>query len=150
MFNSVNKNYIFWILLASLLCSCKEAHKDNNSPHKAQQKNTDKSVPENFDLFLKKFNADPAFQMSRVKFPFKIVNLTDAGGEAEPTIYVLKKKWVYVKLINEGTNIIKKEKLNNDTINIVLIVEDTGIHVSHYFTRIAGKWQLNYAEDGSD
>ncbi|WP_162996616.1 DUF4348 domain-containing protein [Mucilaginibacter celer] len=137
------------IMTLILFCSINATGQINKSL-KRSNKPIDSSIPENFDQFLKKFNTDSGFQLSRVKFPFKIIESPDEEGKQAPARFVLKKDWKRVKLIQKGNIIIRKQQASKTPVTVQLMIEDTGVSVYHYFKCIKGEWWLVQLEDASD
>ncbi|SEN20447.1 protein of unknown function [Mucilaginibacter gossypiicola] len=130
-----------------LFCSLKTPVKQLNQEI---DNNITQSGSEDFNLFFKKFNADAAFQISRVKFPFKVIELPDTEEEKALVHIVPMQKWKQINLLPGGTILMEKHWVNKTTVKVQLMVEDTGVLVFHYFKCLNGKWWLDHAEDASD
>jgi hypothetical protein len=130
-----------------LFCSLKAPETQPN-----QEINNDIVQPgsEDFNLFFKRFNGDATFQLSRVKFPFKVIELPDTEEEKALVHVVPMQKWKQVNLLPGGTILVQRHWVNKTTVKVQLMVEDTGVLVFHYFKCINGKWWLEHAEDASE
>ncbi len=112
---------------------------------------------ESFESFFEKFNRDSVFQMSRVVFPFKVMQINDVEGPDNDEItytnvFVAENDWKKVDFTfpNEKNVIVNKVEVNSDEVNLQYRVEDTGIFVEHFFQKKQGHWWLTYAKDNSD
>jgi hypothetical protein len=105
---------------------------------------------EDFDLFFKKFNTDPAFQLSRINFPFKLTQVDEYDNKTMEMIPV--KQWNHINMLVKQThkNIIRKHPINKNKINVQFQLEDTGIEVNYCFVNKNDKWWLVSMDDLSD
>ena len=109
---------------------------------------------ENFNIFLDKFVADSAFQMSRIKFPVKFVTMNFDTYQQVDTV-IAEGKWNYDPIY------LQEEKQSQIYDNFDMRLRDTderifswhgirnGINIHYYFKRIDGKWYLVAFEDTS-
>ncbi|WP_125720610.1 DUF4348 domain-containing protein [Flavobacterium ustbae] len=104
----------------------------------AQQKA--KSNSENFTTFLKKFNEDKNFQLSRVKFPFKIKTIDDNLEDIEVTM--TEKNYRILKLDDKGMEFRQKVILKPNKAVIEQRGIDTGIYADYIFELKDNKWFL--------
>ncbi|MDB4920832.1 hypothetical protein [Mucilaginibacter sp.] len=142
------------LLICLFLSNCNSNKKASETAGKStlvskKKVNYYDSLTENFDSFFKKFQSDSVFQLTRVKFPFKITNESEEG---DSTWFVRKSNWKYTSygIGKAADEIIKKKKIKEGLINIELTIEDTGVLVNHYFINKDGKWWLAYMVDDSD
>ncbi|QNF32699.1 hypothetical protein HUW51_08135 [Adhaeribacter swui] len=142
-----------------LFISCNNSHKES---HNGQLPTTTSpltkghaltSIPtynpvneNNFDIFLKKFSDDSTFQYSRIKFPIKVIYSVD---DKDSITFIDRNKWEYTNYLNLTPSRIDKENLNNNLINLIYTIEDTGTLVYHFFQKKNGKWELILIEDHS-
>lgn len=107
---------------------------------------------ENFDRFFIQFNSDKKFQLTRIIFPLHIIHneyITKSGKEER--FIIPQKKWQHINLSNRP-NLKEKyaiERISSDKIAVIYQVEDTGIHVQHFFIKVNKKWFLNLIRDDS-
>lgn len=152
-------NSLYSLAVVALL-SCQ----DRNTSKEAEQKQIEvvktesntKSITadENFHEFLKKFNQDSLFQMSRITFPLKITTIDDNFDSIEEVI----NKEEYTKmdftypidaLTRELDRYTQKIKLSKDTAVIQVRGYDNGIYTDIIFENKNGKWHLKTWNDQS-
>lgn len=109
------------------------------------------SNEENFDKFFKDFCKDDKFQLSRIKFPLKIV-IVDDEKRNEKTIQ--QNDWRHTNLLK-----LKKEHPKNkletvektaESKDVVFTNKDSGEIVHHLFSRIDNQWYLTSIVDESE
>lgn len=110
------------------------------------QQNT-KSDSENFSSFLKKFNEDKNFQLSRVKFPLTIKTLNDNLEDISVTI--TQKNYRILKLDDKGMEFRQKIVLKQNKAVIEQRGIDTGIYADYIFELKDNKWFLKTWNDQS-
>lgn len=91
---------------------------------------------ENFDTFLIRFNSDKKFQVERIIFPIHVIHneyITESGKEER--FIISQKKWQHTNLSKHQNDKEKYtiEKISDNKIIVLYQVEDTGIHVQHFF-----------------
>lgn len=103
---------------------------------------TAKTAPEDFNMFFKKFNEDPKFQVSRVIFPLKYQMNNDDFELSDYTM--AKDKYKVLKLNNKAdekylkrTISIKKHKATIQQRGL-----DNGIYVDYIFELKDNQWFL--------
>jgi hypothetical protein len=106
---------------------------------------------ENFDAFLKKFETDPVFQLSRIKFPLKLTTLGEEGSD-DQTKFIAKKDWKYANHKSQKGEkwIYIKTILSKNETEIQFMVQDTGVSIHYFFINTGGKWWLTFVKDESD
>lgn len=106
---------------------------------------------ENFDKFFKNFCKDDKFQLSRIKFPLKVV-VVDDEKRNEKTIQ--QNDWRHTDLLK-----LKKEHSKNkletvdkaeDSKDVVFTNKDNGEIVHHLFSKIENQWYLTSIVDESE
>lgn len=103
------------------------------------QQNT-KANSENFSAFLKKFNEDKSFQLSRVKFPLTIKTIDDNLEDINVTI--TEKNYRILKLDDKGMEFKQKIVLKQKSAVIQQRGIDTGIYADYIFELKDNKWFL--------
>lgn len=139
------KNSVLVISLI-LISACKQ-NKESNHQSKLLIKNEiyiPKNVDNNFNLFLKHFSEDSAFQISRIHFPLKIKQLNHESGAFEDKIILFsnydQKSFLPFNSKNQDytqETIFGKEK----TIILIQGIE-TGLVIDYEFHKIKGEWKL--------
>lgn len=118
------------IAILFIVCSCQLST--------AQQ--TAKSKSENFNSFLKKFNEDKNFQLSRVKFPITIKTIDDYLQDINVTI--TQKDYRILKLDDKDMEFRQKIILKQNKAVIEQRGIDTGIYADYIFELKDNKWFL--------
>jgi hypothetical protein len=134
-----------------------EQRTDTTSTSIATQAEPPVDVDEKFDTFLRHFNKDSLFQISRIVFPlnFKEVDMDseDLGmiiGKIEKSDF-LKMDFTYDKSIAERTTDAYTQRIEvmGNKATIVIKGVDNGIATDYFFEKRKGKWMLVYFEDHS-
>lgn len=112
----------------------------------AAQEKTKTNI-ENFNTFLKKFNEDKNFQLSRVKFPIVIKTLDDNLEEISVT--KTQKNYRILKLDDKGMEFKQKIILKQKSAVIEQRGIDTGIYADYIFELKDNKWFLKTWVDQS-
>ena len=128
---------------SSPISSKVDRNKIDASPKKAKA-----TAISDFDVFLKKFNSDSAFQLAHVKFPLKVVFGDDV--KIDSIHYLHRNDWNYTKFKSTGPNIFEIKRLSEIRVDMVYALEDTGVHVNYYFDYVNNDWMLTYVKDESD
>jgi hypothetical protein len=104
-----------------------------------------KNVDEDFNTFLKFFNKDSVFQVSRVKFPLEITELETDNFESIKRI-IKSNNYRMVQLIDNKDAKTAAYSLVTNVKNNKVIIEikgiDNGIYNEFEFEKINGKWML--------
>jgi hypothetical protein len=128
------------ILSCFVLClhiGCKEQLKETKP----------KQIEESFSIFLKKFETKSIVQLSRIVFPLKNV----LKEEERDSIHIIEKdEWKFTDLTKIDGIVIEKEVLSKDKIDVIYMIEDTGVHVTYHFVNRKGLWWLIGITDESD
>ncbi len=106
---------------------------------------------ENFEKFFKDFSKDPKFQVSRIKFPLKVI-VVDDEKRNEKTIQ--QNDWRHTNLLKlkreHAKNTLKTVDKAADAKDVVFINDDTGEVVHHLFSKIDNQWYLTSIVDESE
>jgi hypothetical protein len=104
---------------------------------------------EDFNTFFKKFEHDKAFQLSRITFPVKVLQIDE--DDKRKKVFISKAKWEYTDLLSSKKEkyILKIGKVKNNECAVNVMIEDTGVMVTHTFQLRSGKWWLILIEDAS-
>jgi hypothetical protein len=106
---------------------------------------------ENFDKFFKDFCKDPKFQLSRTKFPLKVV-VVDEEKRNEKTIQ--QNDWRHTNLLklkkDHPKNKLQTVDKTTDSKDVVFINKDNGEVVHHLFSKIDNQWYLTSIIDESE
>ncbi|WP_264551030.1 DUF4348 domain-containing protein [Flavobacterium sp. N2038] len=104
---------------------------------------------EDFNVFFKKFNSDPKFQLSRVIFPLNVKQNND-DYELE-TFTVSKEKYSVLNLNKKAKEIDYTQKLvlHKNKAVIQLRGIDNGIYIDYIFELKNNIWQLKTWSDMS-
>ncbi|MBE9585693.1 DUF4348 domain-containing protein [Mucilaginibacter sp. JRF] len=103
-------------------------------------------IDEDFDLFFKKFKTQSSTQLSRIVFPLKSVYISH---DEETVEHTNRSDWKFSNFDTIKKLITKKSKVSNDRVDVVLAIEDTGVHVIYHFEKRKGLWWLIKTTDGS-
>ncbi|MFD1605194.1 DUF4348 domain-containing protein [Flavobacterium artemisiae] len=103
------------------------------------QQNT-KAKSENFNSFLKKFNEDKDFQLSRVKFPLTIKTIDD--NLQDITVTITQKNYRILKLDDKNMDFRQKNVLKQKSAIVQQRGIDTGIYADYIFELKDNKWFL--------
>lgn len=145
------------LLLSILFFNCGGSEKKQNQPAKTREMPVNESViapttiPDsvdaNFETFLSYFNQDSVFQISRIDFPFKIM---ENDLDYKPVEQIIQKsEWRKIDFSYDKasantefdryqqTNVVDRDKAVIEVRGI-----DNGIFVDVYFEKKNGKWML--------
>jgi len=156
--NSFRFNVIISVmLLGAILFSCsKEKTENKRRPNKTKLQ----SKAESFDEFYKFFFSDSLNQVSRIKFPLKVIqfNMTEHEYEKYDTIYSPSNEWTFVKTESE---VVKSKITSRSKKRVVLVYYGIdppnwtegelalGLYVEYIFELENGKWYLTQIIDSS-
>jgi hypothetical protein len=141
-----------YYLAILVLCSCNSLHKEKKVSgqveNTVENQNKEVRLEETFETFFAQFNSDSLFQKSRTKFPLKatfLLDVTDEGSDS--TFYVQEKEFFFVQLTSPKTNLfdgvsIVEIKGNAKQKQVILMMEDSGVHIEYLFKKIRDKWML--------
>lgn len=142
------------LLLFAICFGCRNETNDSTVPKRKEPTSVVVTSDENFSDFLKKFNRDTVFQMSRIVFPLKITTLNDDFEPIQETIdekeYVTM-DFTYPKEVQtrELDQYTQKIKVAKDTAVIEIRGIDNGILTDIIFEKKNGKWHLKTWYDQS-
>jgi hypothetical protein len=132
---------LFILLVIIFLGSCTDRTKQSNEGSLGTPISEKNKSIESFDTFYKFYFSDSLNQVSRVRFPLKVVVLIPSEYSTYDTIYWGFKDWSYVTE-NDGETDRKIIRKNNEEVIINYIGKETGIFVNYSFELINGKWFL--------
>ncbi|RDC62490.1 DUF4348 domain-containing protein [Adhaeribacter pallidiroseus] len=164
---------IFLLLFSSLVLSCnnskvnaevsdlevesKPLHTDTVSTNiKTSQIIVPENVDDKFETFLKYFNEDSTFQISRIDFPLK-VKVADSDKNYEMSEEIIQKSGFRKMDFTYDSSSANKEvdsyeqKINIKGNKAIIEVRgiENGIMANFYFEKKKGKWMLVTWEDSS-
>ncbi len=142
------RHFFFFFFLINFLSGCtrnKGDDKSNTTPD--SNKSPSIVAMEDFKFFFKKFKEDSFFQTQRVDKPLILLIVDEENIEktSELVNYVSfnQKDW-------DGKIVLKFENISKDTVNVILGLEDTGVHIEHLFVNRSNKWYLYQIGNFSD
>jgi hypothetical protein len=158
----MNKTRIFLLsILAFIFIECKpeirKTQDKNQTENKVSEFKIPKNVDDNFKVFLSYFSKDSVFQVSRVNFPLKVLEV-DQNNTLEQIEMIIQKN-EYTKLDFEYPKDALTRETSRYTQNIKTkdnksIVEirgyDNGIYTDYFFEKENGKWILKSWDDNSN
>jgi hypothetical protein len=149
------------LLLLFSFVSCKTETKNESNTitfenSKDENSNKEGKSDEDFNTFLKKFNQDSIFQISRIKFPLK-VNESDPDQDYETIERIIQLKdftklnFEYPKdaLNKDYDRYTRNIKIEKDSAVIEIRGIENGIHSDIIFEKKNGKWKLKTWNDQS-
>ena len=156
-------SYITYLLIVLSIVSCKQEVKSEPEsepkPEVVEKIEKKIEIPSNVDTefktFFKFFNIDSTFQISRIDFPLKIMEMNGEMSDVEPRIIELKN---YEKMdltydksfeTREYDKYTQKVILDGSKARIELRGIDNGIHTDFEFEKIDGKWKMITWTDSS-
>ena len=137
--------FLILAIVCSIVISCgntdnkviNSSRTENLTPKKLDTTQTD------FDLFLKHFNSDSAFQISHIDFPIKVHEIKRESDNA------LTEKITNFRILDLSANMSISEdnytrvvKTNNNNATVELLGNETGFMIAYFFEKINGKWLL--------
>ncbi|WP_024769503.1 DUF4348 domain-containing protein [Aquimarina macrocephali] len=162
-----NENIIIttYLLIVLTIVSCKQEVKSEPEseselkPEVVEKIKEKIEIPSNVDsefkTFFKFFNKDSTFQISRIDFPLKIMEMNGEMSDVEPRIIELKD---YEKMdltydksfeTREYDKYTQKVILDGSKARIELRGIDNGIHNNFEFEKIDGQWKMITWTDSS-
>lgn len=133
---------IFLLLLVITVLSCTD--KGNSTRNISKNKPTtyvSLDSIESFEKFHKMFYNDSLSQVSRIRFPLKVILPNINISDKLDTIYWLKSDWMFREEFTDYNNVkITKENANRIIINYS--GKEGGEYVDYIFIIIHGKWYL--------
>ena len=158
--------YILFIILTGFFMSCSGCKNQNSSSEERPENEltakldtfeTQLEEPEDFHLFLEKFNHSEMFQMRRIKFPLPVIvpNMDDSAMRpVEDTI--TKYEWETIDLSYDSTYLTREydqyyqvSYTSKDTTILKLRGVNNGIHIDYIFTLSENRWYLVSFKDAS-
>lgn len=156
-------SFTAYALLVLITASCKQEVKsepESKPKLEAVEKVKEKikipsDVDSEFKTFFKFFNNDSVFQVSRIDFPLKIMEMNGEMSDVESRIIKLKD---YEKIdltydrsfeTREYDKYTQEVILNDSKAKIELRGIDNGIHNNFEFEKINGKWKMITWTDSS-
>jgi hypothetical protein len=140
---------VFLLSLITLGCCSPKSKQDRNPKHgESQTEGRGTSISsESFNEFYKRFSSDSAYQVSRIIFPLRMQGY-DLDSDVPTTSTMDAKEWRYMNFDLKKPYILKI-KAENDTVEVNIRKEETGILVDYLFTPINSKWMLVKVVDQS-
>ena len=157
-----SRKYLYLILaLAFLGCKPETQKVETEKPTESKKEIVEIKIPENVDndfkVFLDYFSKDSIFQVSRVNFPLKVMEVDENNTleSIEKTISkteYTKLDFEYPKdaLTREYDKYTQKIKTNGNKAVIEIRGYDNGICTDFFFEKLNGKWFLKSWNDTSD
>lgn len=102
-----------------------------------------KGLPENFDVFYKRFISDSMFQLSRITFPLKC----DISEKNIIKSFIDKQDWkpIRVSIDNVDRKIYKVDKKNTTSeVSHRIYIENSDVDIQLRYRLIKRKWYLVY------
>ncbi|MBF6640282.1 DUF4348 domain-containing protein [Flavobacterium sp. J49] len=158
----MNTSRIFLLLILVLIfVECKpeigKVEDENQTENKVSEFKIPKNIDDNFKVFLSYFSKDSVFQVSRVKFPLKVMEV-DENNMMESIEKTIEKEeytkldFEYPKdaLTREFDRYTQKVKTNGNKVTVEIRGVDNGIYTDFYFEKVNGKWFLKSWNDTSN
>jgi len=157
-----SKIFLYLILVLPLIgCKPKLEKKETEKPTERKKETTKIKIPENVDadfkVFLSYFSKDSIFQVSRVNFPLKVMEVDENNMLETIEKSISKKEYTtldfqYPKdaLTREYDKYTQKIKTNGNKAIIEIRGYDNGICTDFFFEKLEGKWFLKSWDDTSD
>jgi len=133
--------------------------KSESEPKIVEEIKTKTKIPSNVDsefkVFLEFFNKDSAFQISRIDFPLKIMEMNGEMSDVEPRAIEFqdyeKMDLTYDKSFEtrEYDKYTQEVILDGSKARIELRGIDNGIHNDFEFKKVDGKWKMITWTDSS-
>lgn len=142
----MDNKFLILVIFSSLGLSCgntdkkeiNSIHSYNSNPKTSNTKETD------FDLFLKLFNSDSAFQKSHIEFPIRVQEI-NRESNFELTARIIDESNYKILVLSEpdsADNYLREVKTYNNKATVRFSGIETGIMIQFFFEKINGKWML--------
>lgn len=119
-----------------------------NVPLRIKVQQSENLTDENFEVFFNRFIIDSTFQISRINFPIKTIQL-DTENLKEDTLEFNQSNYHFNK-IDKQSKYYKIEKvIASDSAKVSLKGIDNGIYLEFFFSKKNGNWKLNTWNDSS-
>jgi hypothetical protein len=136
-------------------CHDQSALVKNSDRLSAQSEKLSDSVDSSFDSFIKKFNSDSMFQMTRIKFPLKTTSYK-VDTDTDTTFYINNDNFQRLDFYDNRNQSKVKAWKTTAKVNeqgkdgqILLQGIENGIDIVYLFEKIDGEWTLVAVEDRS-
>ncbi len=153
----LNKTYLYLFLVLIQLGCKTETLKLNENNREVFENKIPENIDEDFNIFISYFSKDSIFQISRVSFPIKVLEVDDNNmlESKEKNINIeqyttLDFKYPKDALTREFDRYIQKIKIKNNETVIEIRGVDNGICSDFFFEKINGKWTLKSWNDKSN
>lgn len=154
--------YLYLILILAFLgCKSETRKVEIEKPTESKKEVAEVRIPENVDndfkVFLNYFSKDSIFQVSRINFPLKVMEVDENNTLEQINVTIQKKE--FTKLDFEYPKDALTRELDRYTQTIKIkenkcIVEirgvDNGIYSDYFFEKDKGKWFLKSWNDNSN
>ena len=110
---------------------------------------SEKTVSEDFSVFLSRFQKDSIFRVDRTKFPLRGFNSDEKEVGSTDTLFIWTKP-EFLFYSNEDFGSKSKDEISNEIINkgerniFRMYKRNSGYDVTYHFETINGKWILKY------
>ncbi|MBW1296344.1 DUF4348 domain-containing protein [Aquimarina litoralis] len=156
-------SFTTYLLIVLAIISCKQEvktePKSESEPEVVEKVEEKIKIPNDVDVefktFFRFFNKDSTFQISRIGFPLKIMEMNGEMSDVEPRIIELKDYGIID--LTHDKSIENREYdaytqqiiLNGSKAKVELRGIDNGIHNDFEFEKIDGKWKMITWTDSS-
>jgi hypothetical protein len=157
-----SRKYLYLILILAFL-GCKlesrkvETEKSTESKKETVQIKIPENVDNDFKVFLYYFSKDSIFQISRVNFPLKVMEVNQNNTLEQIEMTIQKKEYTkldfeYPKdaLTRETSRFTQNIKTKDNQSIVEIRGFDNGIYTDYFFEKENGKWILKSWDDNSN
>jgi hypothetical protein len=157
-----SRKYLYLILILAFL-GCKlesrkvETEKSTESKKETIQIKIPENVDNDFKVFLYYFSKDSIFQISRVNFPLKVMEVNQNNTLEQIEMTIQKKEYTkldfeYPKdaLTRETSRFTQNIKTKDNQSIVEIRGFDNGIYTDYFFEKENGKWILKSWDDNSN